>query len=226
MLEVVGLVVSLVALGFAVVAVVRARSADEKAADAQRAAGEAAMRAEQSAQDGVHALERADNARADAATALDQATQARQGAVQARAAAEAAHEQAEHASSAARQARADADAATGALKKLERSGGIAEPGPGVDSDPVEWSLERVKGAIWLMKNTGSQTANSALLSDATQPPKFIRADEVIPREVPVGDHLQFRVLASRGGPPPRVRVSWREEGVDDAKTHDVTLLSD
>jgi hypothetical protein len=226
MLEVVSLVVSLVALGFAVVAVVRARSADESAAAAHRAAAQAFERAEVSAQDGAQALESAGAARADAATALDQATQARQGAVQARTDADTALERAEQARADAQQARADAETATGALQKLGRSDGTVEPGLRLESERVKWSLQQVKGAVWLMKNTGNQTANAALLSDATQPPKFIRADEVIPRDVPAGDHLQFRVQAARGGPPPRVRVNWREDGDDGAKTHEVTLLSD
>ncbi len=263
MLDVVALVVALVAVGIAVVAAVRARSAEEKAGIAAAAAARAGERAEVALSDAVQAVERAGDARSDAATALDQATQARQSIVQAQANAAAAQEDAEKARADADRARLDADTATGALAQVQRSIGTdgvdgpgaypdaspdASPGAGPGAgagerggrgalraelpqasavqDPVAWQLEQVKPASWLMRNIGSASAHSALLTDATQPPKYVRPDEVIPRDVPPGDHLQFRVLASRGGPPPRVRVIWREDGVAGPKSFDATLLGE
>ncbi|MEO8906506.1 MAG: hypothetical protein ABI310_00385 [Microbacteriaceae bacterium] len=247
-LDVVALVVAVVAVGFAVVAVVRARAAEDRAGAAAVAAAHAGERAEVAANDAAQAIERAGDARGDAATALDQATRARHGAAQAQANAAAAHEEAEQARADADRARTDADTATGALANLSRSlgaegaggrvgageagsagGGASAVGPraaSTSANPVAWELEQVKPAVWLLRNSGSIAAHSALLTDATQPPKFVRPDEVIPRDVPPGDHLQFRVLATRGGPPPRVRVMWREDGAAEPKTFDVTLLAE
>ncbi|TAM67604.1 MAG: hypothetical protein EPN48_13300 [Microbacteriaceae bacterium] len=236
MLDVVALVVAVVAIGFGVVAVVRARSAEDKAGAAAMAAAHARERAESAAEDAAQAIERAGAARGDAATALDQATRARQGVVQAQANAAAAHQDAEQARADAERARLDAETATGALDTVRRSigsvgaVGSTSAGESVEAsapvDPVAWKLEQVKPMIWLVRNTGSSTARSALLTDATQPPKFVRPDEVIPRAVPPGDHLQFRVQTTRGGPPPRVRVMWREDGATEPKTFDVTMLAE
>jgi hypothetical protein len=96
-----------------------------------------------------------------------------------------------------------------------------EPAPA-----ASWVSEQVKGPVWVVRNTGTVTAHSALLTDATQPPKYIRPEEVVPRDVPPQDHLQFRAFAVKGAPPPRVRVIWREDGIEGPRSADMTLLVD
>ena len=206
MLDVLVLMVALVAIAFAVVAVIRARTADETAVAARQAAEQSAVQADAARHDAARALEQAGIARQDAAKALDQSTTARQDAAR---------------------ALESADAAALALERRAVTSGAGGPLQGhaiAAAEPVRWTLEHTKGALWLMKNIGDATAHAALLSDATQPPKYLRPDEVIPRDVPPQDHLQFRVTPGRGGPPPRVRVTWREDGSTEPKSKDVTLL--
>jgi hypothetical protein len=90
---------------------------------------------------------------------------------------------------------------------------------------VAWRLERVRGGIWALRNTGLASARDALLSDATVPPKYVRPDEVIPRDVDRDDVLQFRVMAARGAPPPRIRVTWREAAGSPAYSREFTVLT-
>jgi hypothetical protein len=90
---------------------------------------------------------------------------------------------------------------------------------------VSWQLEQVRGSIWALRNTGMIVARGALLSEATLPPKYVRPDEVIPRDVHSGDVLQFRVTAGRGAPPPRIRVTWREGSASPAYSREFTVLA-
>jgi len=90
---------------------------------------------------------------------------------------------------------------------------------------VTWRLERVRNTTWALRNTGLAKAHDALLSDATVPPKFVRPDEVIPRDVDRDDALQFRVTAGRGAPPPRIRVTWREGAGSPAYSREFTVLA-
>lgn len=221
MLDVLSLVVACVAIAFGVVAAVRARTAGEVAAAAREVAARAEDGASAARADAAAAAEQAREARADAANALDQATRALADAAQSRESAAHAQESAAAAVRALEAARASGVRTADAMSP---GGADALHDTAAYGPPVRWTLEHAKGAVWLMKNVGEASANSALLSDATQPPKYIRADEVIPRAVEPGDHLQFRVTAPRGGPPPRVRVTWREDGSDEAKSKDVTLL--
>jgi len=211
MLDVLSLVVACVAIAFAVVAAVRARTAGEIAAAARDAADQAVERAQAAHADAATAGEQARDARADAANALDQATRALAEAARSRAGVAAAE------ASAAEAARA-LESASESHTESDRAH------DGESSVPaVSWVLEQVKGAVWLLKNVGDGTAESALLSDATLPPKYVRPDEVIPRVVAPGDHLQFRVTVPRGGPPPRVRVTWRDDN-GQPQSKDMTLL--
>jgi hypothetical protein len=102
----------------------------------------------------------------------------------------------------------------------------AEEAPPAPRPSATWVPEQVKGPVWVVRNTGSVVAHSALLTDATQPPKYIRPEEVVPRDVPPHDHLQFRAFTVKGAPPPRVRVIWREDGIEGSNTADMTLLVD
>lgn len=90
---------------------------------------------------------------------------------------------------------------------------------------VSWRLERVRNSTWALRNTGLAKAQDALLSDVTVPPKFVRPDEVIPRDVDPDDVLQFRVMAVRGAPPPRIRVTWREGAGSPAYSREFTVLT-
>jgi hypothetical protein len=209
MLDVLSLIVARAAIAFGVISAVRARTAAEIAAQARSLAGRADEAASAARADAAAAAEHARKARADAANALDQATRA----------------QAETASireSAAAALRAAESARADAINRRDVTEASNSPAAAVGA--VRWKLEHAKGSIWVMKNDGDAAANSALLSDVTQPPKYIRPDEVIPRTVEPGDHLQFRATPQRGGPPPRVRVSWRDGENPEPKTKDVTLL--
>jgi hypothetical protein len=206
--------------------VLRARAVEEGAARAAAVADQAASHAAAAARDAADALARASTARQDAATALDRATSASQAAAQA--------------SNRAGAASRDAERALEQLEQLEHVGGrvaSTEHAPGAlvpddeqpdvpqtAGDEVDWELENVRGPIWVLRNIGSLVAHQTLVSDATQPPKYIRADEVIPRDVSPGDHLQFRAAISRGGPPPRVRITWRPSETGDARSAEFTLL--
>lgn len=94
----------------------------------------------------------------------------------------------------------------------------------VEAGGVRWESEQVRPGRWLIRNTGSVLAAAALVTDATRPPKFVTADEVIPRDVPPGDHLQFRVISVRDSPPPRVRVTWAERGSSERRSYENTLI--
>jgi hypothetical protein len=209
MLDVLSLVVACVAVAFGVISAVRARTAAEIAAEARSLADRADQAASAARADAAAAAEQAREARADAANALDQATRAQAEAASTR-------ESAAAALRAAESARADAIDGRGPSE--------TQGSPAAAVGAVRWKLEHAKGPIWVMKNDGDASADSALLSDVTQPPKYIRPDEVIPRTVDPGDHLQFRATPQRGGPPPRVRVSWRDGENREPKSKDVTLL--
>jgi F0F1-type ATP synthase membrane subunit b/b' len=249
LLNVICLVVALVAIAFGVIAVLRARGADERAT--QAAAG--AARAEATAQAAAVTLDqfetRLADARQDAAQALDQATRAAQSAAQASAAAAESSREAEAAADKAARAEAQAEV-TGAEpaegdggESTEQAASVAVAGRATvsraeDHDVhsggtgatervvrVTWRLERVRSSTWALRNTGSTKANDALLSDATLPPKFVRPDEVIPRDVDRDDALQFRVTGGRGAPPPRIRVTWREDDGSPAYSREFTVLA-
>ncbi len=240
------LVVALVALAFAVVALVRARAAEERSA----AAAAAAARAEANAHAAVAGLDQLETrlaqARQEAADAAQQAARAAQSAAAASASAIASRREAEAASDrAARAESAREQAEAGTLSNAPRVGTAgADAGgratvwraedhevAGGDSGATErivqvaWQLEHVRGTIWALRNTGVARAHGALLSDATVPPKFVRPDEVIPRDVERDDALRFRVTAGRGGPPPRVRVTWREGAGSPAYSREFTVLA-
>lgn len=92
------------------------------------------------------------------------------------------------------------------------------------SSDVHWQCEQVRPGRWLIRNVGTADADAALVTDATRPPKFITAEEVIPRAVAPGDHLQFRVATVRDAVPPRVRVTWAEQGSAERHAYEVTLV--
>jgi hypothetical protein len=219
-LDIIALTAALVAIALAVIAVLRARTVEEAAARAVTRAEEAASNAASASHDATDALARASAARQDAATALDRATSASQAAAQA--------------SNRAGAASRDAERALEELGGLRASTHHAAATPAPDGEPtdvpqtaddeVDWELENVRGPIWVLRNIGSLVAHQTLVSDATQPPKYIRPDEVIPRDVSPGDHLQFRAAISRGGPPPRVRITWRLSETGEARSAEFTLL--
>jgi hypothetical protein len=250
LLDVICLVVALVAIAFAVIALVRSRSTEERAA----AAATAVARAETAAQAAVAGLEQLEakvaQGRQDAANAAQQATRAAQAAASAQAAAAASRREAETASDKASQAEAEAARieATMPTSKVEASSAagaetasspgratvqraedhdVARGGAGATERVVQvaWRLERVRNTTWALRNTGLAKAQDALLSDATVPPKFVRPDEVIPRDVERDDVLQFRVTAGRGAPPPRIRVTWREGAGSPAYSREFTVLT-
>jgi hypothetical protein len=244
-LDIIALVVALVALAFGVLAVLRSRTAEDHAREAVQRADRAGVDAETSGQESARALERSSTARDDAAQALDRATAAAQDAAQARNQSAAASRDAARAIEQSRRAQAGAEAVVAEVlgraaipSQADVTGEAPGAASGADADPddrraeglivnmegARWRLERVKGGTWLLRNTGSVTAHSALLSDATQPPKYIRPDEVIPRDVPPHDHLQFRAAPTRGAPPPRVRVTWREDGDASPHAYEATLV--
>lgn len=246
-LDIIALVVALVAIAFGVLAVLRSRAAEDLARSAMQRADRAGVDAETSGQESARALERSAAARDDAAQALDRATTAARDAAQARNHSAAASRDAARAIEAARQGAAVAGSAAARAAPIAGSadeaasvpglgnapGGASDasdpPGPlrapdSIQPEKAQWQLEQVKGNVWLLRNIGTVIAHAALLSDATQPPKYIRPDEVIPRDVPPSDHLQFRAAPTRGAPPPRVRVTWRENGDAEPHSYEVTLL--
>ena len=244
LLDVICLIVALVAVAFGVIALVRSRAAEERA----EAAASGVARAESSAQAAVAGLEqleaKASQARQDAANSAQQAARAAQAAASAQAAAVASRQEAEAVSD--RVARAEAARAGATKAELVGASALAsadapalasvqraeahEVADGDSGDTervvqVSWRLEQVRNSTWALRNTGLAKAHGALLSDATVPPKFVRPDEVIPRDVERDDVLQFRVMAARGGPPPRIRVTWREGADSPAFSREFTVLA-
>ncbi|MEO6826978.1 MAG: hypothetical protein ABI255_04355, partial [Microbacteriaceae bacterium] len=114
----------------------------------------------------------------------------------------------------------DAGKIAGLAVQRSREGAFAIPELG----EVRWECHRVKGPTWVARNVGTALAHSALLTDATRPPKYIRPDEVIPRDVGPGDHLQFRAFSDAAVRSPRIRVAWREDGDNSARTQELTLI--
>jgi VIT1/CCC1 family predicted Fe2+/Mn2+ transporter len=110
------------------------------------------------------------------------------------------------------------------IARSAREGNHTDPEvPDPDTD-VTWECEQVRSGRWVIRNTGFATAAGALVTDASRPPKFITAEEVIPRDVPPGDNLQFRVAGTRDALPPRVRVTWGAPGVADRRSFELTLV--
>jgi hypothetical protein len=248
LLDVICLVVALVAVAFAVIALVRARAAEEQAA----AAASVIARAEANAQAAAAGLQQLEvkvaQGRQDAVNAAQEAAKAAQAAASAQAAAAASRREAEAASdkaahAEAEAARIEASTATASLpvavaSSREQAAGRASVQRAEDHDiadgdtgetervvQVSWRLERVRNSTWALRNTGLAKARDALLSDATVPPKFVRPDEVIPRDVDRDDVLQFRVMVGRGTPPPRIRVTWREGAGSPAYSREFTVLT-
>jgi hypothetical protein len=192
----------------------KAEAADRRAEGAEHSAEIAGHHAEAAEQTANQSLEKSQTATEDATAALRQADEA-------------------------------ADRAADALEKANNIGAVIVEAPDHPDDPepftasvpiavagvpgvpaanVRWSCEQVRGASWVMRNTGTAIAHNALLIEVTHPPKYIRAEEIVPRDVPPGDHLQFRVFPVRDAPPPRVRVVWREDGDEEQRNLDTTLV--
>lgn len=233
----------------------RATAAAESAARAETAAHAAAAGVDHLESQVVQARHEAASATQQAARAAQAAAQASAAAAASRREAEAASDKAEHADAEARAAIERATrpveivpSGEGAVMTSEQP--ATTPGDdggqtgrasvrraedhdvaGADTGATErvvqvaWRLERVRGGIWALRNTGLSAARDALLSDATVPPKYVRPDEVIPRDVERDDALQFRVMAARGAPPPRIRVTWREAAGSPAFSREFTVLA-
>lgn len=90
-------------------------------------------------------------------------------------------------------------------------------------DVASWECEQVRKSIWVARNVGTAVARAALLSDATWPPKYVRPDEVIPRDVAPGDHLQFRAFPDKGVRSPRIKLAWTD-GDDTPHAQEMTLI--
>lgn len=108
---------------------------------------------------------------------------------------------------------------TNVVKRVEESGQIR-----LEPAIVRWECEQVKKSVWVARNIGTLTARTALLSDATEPPKPIRPEEVIPRDVEPGDHLQFQVFPEKGVRSPRVRLTWKVDGDTATHSQELTLI--
>lgn len=108
---------------------------------------------------------------------------------------------------------------TDVVKRVGESG-QARLEPGI----VRWECEQVKKSLWVARNVGTLMARTALLSDATEPPKPVRPEEVIPRDVAPGDHLQFQVFPEKGVRSPRVRLAWKVDGDPATHSQELTLI--
>jgi hypothetical protein len=214
LLDIVSLFVAIIAIALAVVIAVRARAAEESAGEAKAAAERAVEAARAATAQAEAALEAAAGARGDGARALDLATRAR-------ADADGALKAAEANSVALTRSLETAHGSAGAKALTDESSGGALAASDAE---VGWEASNVKGSVWVMTNTGTVTATAALLTDVTQPPKYVRPDEVIPRDVAPGDHLQFRAAFGKGDPPPRVRVVWREPNSGTMSSSESTLI--
>jgi hypothetical protein len=201
--EVVSIIVGCLGLLVAVIAVVRARIAESDAQQARADAAEALARSSAATERALTAARSARDASALAETAESLAERAQSQATQALTRAVAA---AEEASIASHHVPGDA------------------PAPGEAPDPVRWECEQVKGMTWVARNVGSVPAHGALLSDASRPPKYIRPDEVIPRDVQPGDQLPFRAYSDASVRAPRVRLTWSEDGDRLPRAQEITLL--
>jgi hypothetical protein len=129
---------------------------------------------------------------------------------------------AERARSDATEALSRAKAAASLAREVDEANRVAG-GPAAHSE-VRWEAEQVHSSRWLIRNVSNSIAAAALVSDASRPPKFITAAEVIPRDVGPGDNLQFRVASARDVDPPRLRVTWSEPGVPERRAFELTLV--
>ena len=201
--EVVSIIIGCLGLLVAVIAVVRSRIAENDAQEARADAAEALARASAATERALTAARSARDASALAETAETLAERAETEAMQALTRAAAA---AEEASIASHHTPSELRAAL-------------EP-----ADPVRWECEQVKGPTWVARNVGSVAAHGALLTDATRPPKYIRPDEVIPRDVQPGDQLPFRAYSDASVRAPRIRLTWSEDGDQLPRAQEITLL--
>lgn len=214
-MDIVALLIAVVALVVAGVVFLQARSAEKSALLARRDAAQAFERSGAAGMESSAAVDHARTARQDAAQALNLAARAR----------EESAASAERALAAERHVAHLAELASAPV--LSRADGPeVAVAPERRDDGVRWSAEHLKGALWVMRNTGETVAHAALLTEATQPPRYIRPAEVIPRDVPPGDHLQFRLSLGRDTPPPRVRVAWRDESGGAPRAHEATLVTE
>lgn len=108
---------------------------------------------------------------------------------------------------------------TAVVKRVDESGHAR-----LDAGVVRWECEQVKKSLWVARNVGTLVARTALLSDATEPPKPIRPEEVIPRDVAPGDHLQFQAFPEKGVRSPRVRLVWKVDGDPSMHSQELTLI--
>lgn len=108
---------------------------------------------------------------------------------------------------------------TAVVKRVDESGQAR-----TDAGIVRWECEQVKKSLWVARNVGTLVARTALLSDATEPPKPIRPEEVIPRDVAPGDHLQFQAFPEKGVRSPRVRLVWKVDGDTATHSQELTLI--
>jgi hypothetical protein len=207
-LELLAAIAGVVGLLFGAVALVRARAighatsdALARVADAQAVAADAQARAADAQARAADAQGRSVDAQARATEAQSRAAEAQTRALDA----------------ASRSAAAELAATTG-------HGASANDRLIASQDESQWVCEWIKGNRWAMRNAGTRVVHSALLTDATRPPKFVIPDEVIPRDVAPRDHLLFRTITERDAPPPRVRVAWTEDGSGVQRAQEQTLI--
>lgn len=218
------IIVACAALLVALIAVVRGKGAENAAEEARTRADEALARSNAAVEAASSAAETATAASERAATAAQTASAASRQAGEADAAARAAENLAERAQAQATQAVARAAAATeeAALARRRVSEVATTPSTTPDAE-VRWECERLRGADWVARNVGSAVAQAALVTDASRPPKYIRPEEVIPRDVQPGDHLPFRATSDSAVRSPRIRLTWTDE-TGAAQAHEMTLI--
>jgi hypothetical protein len=221
--EVLSIIVACAALLVALIAVVRGKGAENAAEEARARADEALAHSNAAAEAASSAVATAADALQRAATAAQSASAAMKTAGDANASAHAAENLAERAQAQATQAVERAAAATEEAALAGWRVSEVAPAASAPDGEVRWECERLRGADWVARNVGSVIAHAALVSDASRPPKYVRPDEVIPRDVQPGDHLPFRASSDSAVRSPRIRLTWSDdEGT--AQAHELTLV--
>jgi len=103
---------------------------------------------------------------------------------------------------------------------LEEANAIARAK--IPESGARWEISHVSNSRWVARNVGDKTAHTAILTEITDPPDFIKKDQVT-RDVTPGDVIDLIVYGYSGSANPRVMITWFDE-TGKTNSKDLTIV--
>lgn len=111
-----------------------------------------------------------------------------------------------------------ASAAEDSATALHRANEIAEAALPIKQP--HFAVQHIRNALWAVVSNGEVGAKNVRLSGAGDSPGMIRPSESEPRDLVVGDSMQFTAIRAHGITP-RLRIEWDDPF--DGEHHDVEI---